>query len=61
MKELSSIQSHAWNVEYDFTNTKLTSNAGIWFVEYLAKASGLVGLLEGLNGTLKKRRRILSR
>ena len=57
MKELSSIQSHAWNVQYDFTDANLASNAGISFVAYLAKASGLVGLLEGLNGTLKKRRR----
>ena len=41
MKELSSIQSHAWNVEYDFMDANL------------AKASGLVGLLERFHGSLK--------
>ena len=57
MKELSSIQSHAWNVQYDFTDLMLTDEGGISFISHLAKASGLVGMLEGLNGTLKKRRR----
>ena len=52
MKEPSSIQSHAWNVEYDFTNLMLTKEGGISFISHLAKASDLVGLLEGLNSAV---------
>ena len=51
---MNSVQSHAWNVEYDFTDAKLMINSGISFTTYLAKASSLVGILENLNGTLKK-------
>ncbi len=51
MKQLSSIQSRVWDVEYDFMNAKLTGcGAG-------SEESGLSDLLErGLNGTLKMRR-----
>ena len=35
----------------------LTNEVRISFISHLAKASGLVGLLDGLNSTLKKRRR----
>ena len=58
MKQLSSIQSHAWNVEYDFTDANITDCGDISLTAYLAKASGLVGMLESnMNGTLKTRRR----
>ena len=36
------------------TGAKLTNSSGISFVAFFAKASGLIGLLKGLNGTLKK-------
>ena len=58
MKQMSSIQSRAGKVEYDFTDAKLTGCGGITFAAQLAKASGLCELLEKeLNGTLKMRRR----
>lgn len=58
MKQLSIIQSHAWNVEYDFTDANITDCGGISLAAYLAKASGLVGMLESnMNSTLKARRR----
>lgn len=56
MKQLSSMQSHAWKVEYDFTDLKLLKKDSISFLAYFSKASDLVGLLEYLNNTLKKRR-----
>ncbi len=58
MKQMSSIQSPARNVEYDFMDAKLTGCGGVSFATHLAKESGLCSLLEtGLNGTLKIRRR----
>ena len=58
MKELNSIQHHACNVEYGFTDSSITDRGGITFPAYLAKASGLVELLASvMNGTLKTRRR----
>ena len=58
MKLMSSIQSRARNVEYDFTEAKSTGCGGVSFATHLAKESGLCSLLEmGLNGTLKIHRR----
>lgn len=47
MKQMSSIQSCAWNVEYDFTDAKLTGSGGISFAVNLTKSSGLIGLWRG--------------
>ena len=47
MNQVSSIQCHVCNVEYNFIDTKLTSNCCISFAASLAKASGLVCLLGG--------------
>ena len=56
MKQMNSIQSRAQNVEYDFTDAKLTGCGGVSFTARLAKESGLCELLEKeLNGTLKMR------
>ena len=57
MKQTSSIQNRAWNVEYNFTNAELTVSGDISFVVYLVPVSGLVGLLASVNGKLKKRQR----
>ena len=43
MKQLSCIQSYAWNVEYDFKDLRLENDRGISFISCLAKASDLVG------------------
>ena len=29
VKQVSSVQSHAWNVEYDFTDAKLMRSGGV--------------------------------
>ena len=57
MNQVSSIQTHVCNFKYNFTDAKVTSNGGISFAAFWAKSNGLFGLLEGLNCTLKKRRR----
>ena len=57
MNPVSSIQSHVWNVQYNITNTKLTSDGCISFATHLAKACVLVALLEDLSSTRKKHQR----
>ena len=54
MNQVSSIQTYVCNFKYNFTDAKVTSNGDISFAAYLAKANGLVGLLESLNGTLNE-------
>ena len=46
MKQTSSIQSQAKNVEYDFTDANLTDIGGVSFAVRLMRESGLCGLLE---------------
>lgn len=50
----NNLQSHAWNVKYIFRDTKLEVSGDISSVAYLVPISGLVGLLESLNGTVNK-------
>ena len=46
MKQTSSIQSSAWNVEYDFTDAKFTDFGGMSFAVRLIRKNGLCGLLK---------------
>ena len=52
-KQTSNIQSRAWNVKY-IRDTKLEVSGDVSIAVYLVSVSGLVGLLESLNGTLNK-------
>ena len=50
---ISNIQIRAQNIKYELSSAKLTGKGGLSFVAYLAKTSGLVGVLEDLNSMLR--------